>query len=302
MQNNITFFISFISFIAFLAPFWTSLFSNPAFRLTNEQKAWFDSLETEWQKPFKDLANLNDEEMKSVVDTISEMKKHCFDWLFQKENRKSFHHDTNIPKNIMKKIHTILKKYGINPYRIDIHFHKNSTWLAAANDSVKLTNHLVLAPPFHNSSNPKIIICKSLYDKNDDIFENTILHECGHLAEAHNGQTKLLKNILLKKNIDAVAIDRFFKRFTCVIELIADQRLTIGNENNVDKMMAEYGGFLRAELTIIKKIANFLSINFRDCLKIDYDKGYPSDSTRFTALQMMRFALSKDKQAPTVMS
>lgn len=292
--------VSFLVIFAILSGF-SSVFidANPTFRLTEPQKRWFDAMEQEWMTPFKKLANLDDQEMKVVIDTINDMKKQRFDWLFQSEKIK-YHHDKSIPDNIMQKIYTILQKHGINPHRIDIRSPLCSPiWAFASisdqpNVSSKSQNRKIVTLDFQygQKSNPTLWIYEPCYTMSDEILENTLLHECGHLAEAHGGQRELLTKLLDEKNITEEEQDTFFKRFTCVIELIADQRLTIGSEDRVVKMLSEYGKKEYNKEMVVKSLTGLS----KDCLKINYDDGYPSYSVRWLSLMAMMKSMSQKIQ------
>lgn len=274
----------FVIFMLFLPFFSTFIVCNPAFQVTEAQKKWFDNLEKEWIEPFKKLTKLDDQEMRLVLGTISDMKKQRFDYLFKAENLEYFH-DENIPKEVMQKTYKILEKHGINPYRIDIKTNKKEKDLAAAGDDPSIFKHIkqdntVFFSFRYEQQNPTLWINEQSYKRNDDFFENTILHEFGHLSEAHRGQRLFLSAILKEKNISKEDREKFFKRFTYSIEFIADQRLTINNKKIIENMIKEYG-----KSEEVKKLLSTTSI---DDLKIIYEGSYPSDLARWLSLTKMK--------------
>jgi|GEM_PF-6769342 len=296
MQKNISFFIA---FTAFLGLFNSYTRSNPTFLLTEQQKLWFNTMEKPLLDSFKQLTNLDDEEFKVVVSTIIDMKKQCFNRIFQLDKSSTeglYHHDERIPKHIMEKIYKTVEKHGISPYSVNIELGSGSDALegyAGALDypSISATTtkqNKIVCFTVNYTQKPTLYIYKDFYDVDNNTFESFLLHEFGHFVEAHSGQRAILGHILSERNIPEKERDNFFKRFTCIIELIADQRLTIGNKSLVERMMTKYHS-PAVETEIIKKFGSS-SIDYKH-LQIDYDAGYPKYSTRWVALKMMQTAL-----------
>lgn len=274
----------FIIFFPFLTLFCSLILSNSIFHLTESQKNWFDGLEREWIEPFKKLAHLSDKEVKMVKDIIADVKKQRFEWLFLPE-KNQYYHDKNIPRDLMQRLYNVLQKYGINIYRIDIRTEKpEENCIAAVGDSphylVKRDDQIIA---LRYETNPILWVYEALYSLDDDTFESVLLHECGHLVEAHSGQRILLQEILKDKKVDNESVEAFFKRFTCIIELIADQRLTIASGDYVLKMLSKYGTRKYTKEMLLNSVASIP----RDRLKINYDAGYPSYAVRSIALMAM---------------
>jgi len=286
-----------LAFFVLLLTFFSIFFGcNPAFQLTEAQKEWFDNLEKEWIEPFKKLANLDDQEMKLVLDTIGEMKKQRSDYLFKAEKVEYFH-DKNIPKEVMQRTYKVLEKHGINPYRIDIKTKiEEKDLIAEATDHVTIKRFFNIQNEttvfdFQYHSNPTLWLHESSYTLSYDFFENTILHELGHLGEAHSGQRALLRIVLEGKKVPKKEIKSFFKRLIYAIEFIADQRLTINNRRNIENMIKEYSESKENK----KTIEGLLSTSSVDDLKITYDeRKYPSYIARWLSLTMMKKILYKE--------
>ena len=246
--------------------------------ITDRTKAVTDhctTLEQDALVEIKNACKINDGPWKHFIELVSSIKRYNREKLL-KTPRKTYEHSRQIPTDILRIINNLLSTQGIQPTALDIkildnkksHSHADFVTLASIVQGMRWNPKLITKESIHLKT-PTLYINPELFNKSKADIEFTILHEMGHLLEAHP-VVEVLINAL------------FSKYFTSDTAKAARDNLDIIHEYIADQYVAVQSKELRQKgLTRLKAKANIPGSHRRP------SSAYPSPYERYISYKEM---------------